>query len=73
MAVVHLGEPQWRAACGWRIPAENMSTDPHAVTCQRCVTTLKYTSALEFAEVTDALSYPKEEHPCLNPSPPSDE
>jgi hypothetical protein len=67
VAVVHLGEPAYRAACGWRIAAANMSEDPRATTCQRCITTLKYTHALEHARVVEALAYPKEDHPCLNP------
>lgn len=50
-------------ACG--TPGFN-TTDLEAVTCGGCQSSATYRSALaEFNEVVDALSYPKENHPCL--------
>lgn len=46
MAIVHLGEPRYRAACG-TFPAKATSTHTGGVTCLRCATTLKYERALE--------------------------
>ncbi|QWY81385.1 hypothetical protein SEA_RIZWANA_88 [Arthrobacter phage Rizwana] len=47
------------------------TTDVQAVTCLRCHHSDAFQSALaEFTAVTEALAYPKEEHPCLSTSSP---
>lgn len=43
-------------------------TDTDAVTCPQCKSTEIYIlTARRHQEVVDALSYPKEDHPCLTP------
>ncbi|UOK18416.1 hypothetical protein SEA_BRUHMOMENT_100 [Arthrobacter phage BruhMoment] len=43
-------------------------TDTTLVTCFLCQSTSAYqVAAAQFREVVEALAYPKEDHPCLNP------
>jgi hypothetical protein len=55
-----------KTACGqlgFNVP------DTDAVTCPACRLTGIYTiHAQRHREVVEALAYPKEDHPCLNPS-----
>lgn len=44
--------------------------DTDQVTCPACIRTLIYTDAAHrHREVVEALAYPKEDHPCLPPTP----
>jgi len=52
-------------ACG--VPGFS-TTDTDTVTCPGCHRTGEYKlAALHHREVVEALAYPKEDHPCLNP------
>lgn len=71
MAALHyfpagVGSPTPRGVCGTHGTA---TPDTDLVTCGRCTRLAVYTKAASLhRDVVDALSYPKEEHPCLPPS-----
>lgn len=61
----HTGGIAQPTACG-AIEFNTLDTD--AVTCPKCRSTELYTlTAHRHREVVDALSSPKEDHPCLTP------